>query len=169
VGEVEIWRDTYLAALNRSNIVQIKLLYNDDFYPCLELVHWFTEIKPPNLMHNRPTEVHKKAKVSSKSTVQSTPHQPIQHGKLCILLDLPTESLTHITSFCFPAPSVHRDSDETYRILLYLDLASRANSGQESAIDDFAREILQVLGYETRGLILRSRYAIPLLIFGETN
>jgi hypothetical protein len=60
-------------------------------------------------------------------------------------------------------------SDETYRLLQYLDLASRANSGQESAIDDFAREILRALGYEKRGLLLRSRYAIPLLISGDPN
>jgi hypothetical protein len=60
-------------------------------------------------------------------------------------------------------------SDETYRLLQYLDLASRANVGQESAIDDFAREILRELGYERRGLLLRSRYAIPLLICGDPN
>ena len=60
-------------------------------------------------------------------------------------------------------------SDETYRLLQYLDLASRANPGQDSAIDDFAREILCVLGYEQRGLLLRSRYAIPLLISGDPN
>jgi hypothetical protein len=58
-------------------------------------------------------------------------------------------------------------SDETYRLLQYVDLASRANSGQESAIDDFAREILRTLGYEKRGLLLRSRYAIPLMISGD--
>jgi len=58
-------------------------------------------------------------------------------------------------------------SDGTYRLLQYLDLASRANSGQESAIDDFAREILRTLGYEKRGLLLRSRYAIPLMISGD--
>jgi hypothetical protein len=60
-------------------------------------------------------------------------------------------------------------SDETYRLLQYLDLASRANAGQESAVDDFAREILRVLGYEKRSLLLRSRYVIPLLISGDPN
>jgi hypothetical protein len=58
--------------------------------------------------------------------------------------------------------------DETFRLLQYSDLASTANAGQESAIDDFAREILCVLGYERRGL-LRSRYTIPLLISGDPN
>jgi hypothetical protein len=55
--------------------------------------------------------------------------------------------------------------DDTYRLLQYLHLASTANAGQESAIHDFARDILRVLGYEIyemRGLLLRSRYAIPL-------
>ena len=60
-------------------------------------------------------------------------------------------------------------SEETLRLLQYLDLASRANAGQDSAIADFASEILRVLGYETRGLLLRSRYAIPLLICGDSN
>jgi hypothetical protein len=64
-------------------------------------------------------------------------------------------------------------SDETYRLLQYLDLASKANSGQESAVHDFTREILRSLGYEKRGLLLRShyrsRYAIPLLGCGEPN
>ena len=50
-----------------------------------------------------------------------------------------------------------------------MDLASTANAGQESAIDDFAREILRILGYEWRGLFLRSRYAIPLLICDDPN
>jgi hypothetical protein len=35
-------------------------------------------------------------------------------------------------------------SDGTFRMLQYLDLASKANIGQEPAIDDFSREILRV-------------------------
>ena len=50
-----------------------------------------------------------------------------------------------------------------------MDLASTADAGQESAIYDFARETLRVLGYERRGLLLRSRYAIPLLICDDPN
>ncbi|KAI9466329.1 hypothetical protein BJY52DRAFT_1201940 [Lactarius psammicola] len=60
-------------------------------------------------------------------------------------------------------------SDETYRLLQYLDLASKANSGQESAVRDFTGGILRVLGYEKRGLLLRSHYAIPLLINGNQS
>ncbi|KAK0470594.1 hypothetical protein IW261DRAFT_1573028 [Armillaria novae-zelandiae] len=41
-------------------------------------------------------------------------------------------------------------SDGTYRLLQYLDLAMHANSGQESAIDDFAKELLRLLGFEER-------------------
>ncbi len=55
-------------------------------------------------------------------------------------------------------------SDGTYRLLQYLDLATHANSGQESAIDDFAKELLRLLGFEERGTLLRSRYAIPFMI-----
>ena len=60
-------------------------------------------------------------------------------------------------------------SDETYRLLQYLDLASRVESSQASAVHDFTKEILRALGYEKRGLLLRSRYAIPLLVAGDAN
>ncbi|PBK85186.1 hypothetical protein ARMGADRAFT_565846 [Armillaria gallica] len=58
-------------------------------------------------------------------------------------------------------------SDGTYRLLQYLDLATHTNSGQESAIDDFAKELLRLLGFEERGTLLRSRYAIPFMICGD--
>ena len=58
-------------------------------------------------------------------------------------------------------------SDGTYRLLQYLDLATHANPGQESAIDDFAKELLRLLGFEERGTLLRSRYAIPFMICGD--
>lgn len=60
-------------------------------------------------------------------------------------------------------------SDQSYRLLQYLDLATRANSGQESAIDDFAKEVLRVIGFEERGTLLRSRYAIPFTICGDAS
>jgi hypothetical protein len=60
-------------------------------------------------------------------------------------------------------------SDQTFRLLQYLDLASRANPGQESAIDDFAKEVLRVIGYEERGTLLRSRYAISFTICGSSR
>ncbi|KAK2467349.1 hypothetical protein APHAL10511_000584 [Amanita phalloides] len=56
-------------------------------------------------------------------------------------------------------------SDDTYRFLTYLDLAT--NAGQETAIDDFAREVLRTLGFEERGLALRIRHNIPLAICGD--
>ena len=60
-------------------------------------------------------------------------------------------------------------SQETYRFLAYLDLASRANAGQESAIDDLARSVLEVMGFDQRGTVLRSRYDIPFTICGESR
>jgi hypothetical protein len=60
-------------------------------------------------------------------------------------------------------------SDHTYRLFQYLDLATNANAGQESAIDDFAKEILRVIGFEERGTLLRSRFAIPLTICGDSK
>ncbi|KAH9972547.1 hypothetical protein BGW80DRAFT_1313366, partial [Lactifluus volemus] len=64
-------------------------------------------------------------------------------------------------------------TDDTYRFLASLDLAT--NTSQETAIDDFARELLRVVGFEERGSILRTRYTIPLtirtqlLMCGENN
>ena len=49
----------------------------------------------------------------------------------------------------------------------YLGLAT--NSGQETALGDFARELLHICGFEERGRVLRSRYTIPLSICGESN
>lgn len=60
-------------------------------------------------------------------------------------------------------------SRQTYRLLQYIDYASRANSDQESAIDDFMKEVLRVLEYEKRDFLLRSHHAIPLLISGDPD
>jgi hypothetical protein len=58
---------------------------------------------------------------------------------------------------------------ESRRVLDYLDLASKADQGQESAIDDFAKELLRILGYEREGTLLRNRFAIPLEISGDSR
>jgi len=60
-------------------------------------------------------------------------------------------------------------SKETYRFLSYLDLASRANAGQESAIDDFGKSVLEVTGFDEFGTIIRTRYNIPFTICGDTE
>lgn len=53
---------------------------------------------------------------------------------------------------------------ESKRVLQYLDLASHAD---QDAIDDFARELLRVLKFETDDTLLRARFAIPLEISGD--
>ncbi|KAK2464024.1 hypothetical protein APHAL10511_003968 [Amanita phalloides] len=68
-----------------------------------------------------------------------------------------------------PVPPNGNLSDTTYRLLQYINLAATAHSGQESAIDDVARELLRLLGFEERGTLLRSRYAIPFMISGDTG
>jgi hypothetical protein len=55
------------------------------------------------------------------------------------------------------------------RTSFYVCLGYQAILGQESAIDDFARELLRALGYEEDDTILRTRYAIPLHICGERS
>jgi hypothetical protein len=53
-------------------------------------------------------------------------------------------------------------SDDAYRFLASLDLAT--NTSQETAIADFARELLRIVGFEERGHILRTRHSIPFSI-----
>ncbi|KAK0448166.1 hypothetical protein EV421DRAFT_2008511 [Armillaria borealis] len=61
-------------------------------------------------------------------------------------------------------------SDDTYRLLQYLDLATHTHHGQESAIHDFSKELLHLLGFEERrGTLLRSRHSIPFMICGDVS
>jgi len=57
--------------------------------------------------------------------------------------------------------------DHTFQYLTHLDLVTSA--GQESLIDDFARETLRLLGFAERGLALSTRYIIPLTICGDNR
>ena len=56
-------------------------------------------------------------------------------------------------------------SDATLRYLTHLDHA--AHAGQESLIDEFSRQTLDLLGYSERGLTLYTRFSIPLTICGD--
>jgi hypothetical protein len=60
-------------------------------------------------------------------------------------------------------------SDDIYRFLSYLDLAT--NASQEAEIDDFAREFLHIVGFGERGRVLCTRHKIdiPLSILGDIN
>lgn len=68
-------------------------------------------------------------------------------------------------------PSIAVDfSQETYRFLAHLDLASRATKGQESTINDFAKNVLEVTRFDERGsTILRTHHDIPFLICGDDD
>ncbi|KAK0191698.1 hypothetical protein F5146DRAFT_1112072 [Armillaria mellea] len=67
-------------------------------------------------------------------------------------------------------PNAVNLSDNTYRLLQYLDLATRTHCGQESAIHDFSKELLHFLGFEERrGALLRSRHSIPFMICGDVS
>ncbi|KAK7443523.1 NADH dehydrogenase [ubiquinone] flavoprotein 1, mitochondrial [Stygiomarasmius scandens] len=61
------------------------------------------------------------------------------------------------------------ESDFTFRLFQYLKFATKINVGQASAINDLVRELLRLLGYEERGLLFRSNYAIPLLICSNSE
>ena len=67
-------------------------------------------------------------------------------------------------------PSVAADlSKEIYRFLAHLNLASRPNAGQESAVGDLAKSILEVTGFDEFGTILRTRYDIPFTDCGDPH
>jgi hypothetical protein len=48
-----------------------------------------------------------------------------------------------------------------------LDLAMKVMEGEESAVDDFAVELLRVMGYETDQMVVRTRKSIRLNMCGE--
>jgi hypothetical protein len=67
----------------------------------------------------------------------------------------------------FPLDADDSDlSRDTKRPPSYLDLAT--NTGQETAIDDFVRELLRTAGLE-EDRFLRTRHIIPLTICDDSN
>lgn len=79
-----------------------------------------------------------------------------------------------------PLPSRHPDllnrltademaDEESYQVVRYMDLAMDPVPGEESAVDDFAMQLLRMMGYAGRALgrDLRSHKDIPLFICGE--
>jgi hypothetical protein len=66
-------------------------------------------------------------------------------------------------------PTISNFSKDTYCFLAYLDLTSHAIRGQETAIDDFAKSVLEVTGFDEVGTILRTRHDIPLTICGDSS
>ncbi|TDL20879.1 hypothetical protein BD410DRAFT_317814 [Rickenella mellea] len=81
-------------------------------------------------------------------------------------------SIDHLDSNLFSTadPNTIPDvSKETYCFLAYLDRAMRANSGQESAINDLARSVLEVTGFEKNGAILCTCYGIRFTICSDAN
>ncbi|KZP31648.1 hypothetical protein FIBSPDRAFT_775593 [Athelia psychrophila] len=56
--------------------------------------------------------------------------------------------------------------DDNYQLLRYMDLAKDRIPEEESAVDDFAVQLLTVLGYRLRRRAIRRRANIPLTICG---
>lgn len=59
------------------------------------------------------------------------------------------------------------DADSNYKLIRYMDLAMDPVPTEESAVDDFAVQLLTVLGYVPRSRMARTRADIPLWICGE--
>ena len=79
-------------------------------------------------------------------------------------------SLEHLDPNIFTAPAGADGanlSDAVVSYLGYLDLA--VNATQESSIDDFAVRTLDLLGFNERGTVLATRYAIPLTICADSD
>ncbi|KAF8590122.1 hypothetical protein K439DRAFT_1644792 [Ramaria rubella] len=55
------------------------------------------------------------------------------------------------------------------KIIPYLDLASRSKEGQESMVDDFAKELLRSLGFESEGRLIRTRHILRMVISGQDS
>ena len=66
-----------------------------------------------------------------------------------------------------PVDGTNVSYDTTSRFLTYLNFAT--NSGQKTAIDDFAREFLRIVGFEEHGFALRTGYTIPLSNHDSSN
>ena len=57
----------------------------------------------------------------------------------------------------------------TKQLLHYLDLAMNPKAGLESAVDNFAAQLLRGLEYDDNNRIVFIQHAIPFLICGETS
>ncbi|KAF8580753.1 kinase-like protein [Ramaria rubella] len=55
------------------------------------------------------------------------------------------------------------------KIIPYLDLASRSKEGQESMVDDFAKELLRSLGFDSEGRLIRTRHILRMVISGQDS
>ena len=90
------------------------------------------------------------------------------------------DTLTFFGQAALPLPAQRPDlldrltademvDDDSYHLLRYMDLAMDPVPGEESAVDDFALQLLRLMGYASRplGRDLRTRKDIPLFICGE--
>ncbi|KXN68692.1 hypothetical protein CONCODRAFT_9023 [Conidiobolus coronatus NRRL 28638] len=59
------------------------------------------------------------------------------------------------------------DDAESYDFLSYLYLAMTLQEKEESAVDDFAAELLKIMSYGTQGRIVRVRKTIKFFMCGE--
>ncbi|KAF8581583.1 hypothetical protein K439DRAFT_216445 [Ramaria rubella] len=89
-------------------------------------------------------------------------------------------SATFFGNDVLPLPAHHRDliekltademeNEDSYQVVRYMDLAMDLVPGEESAVDDFAMQLLRMMGYAGRAVRrdLRSRKDIPLFMCGE--
>jgi len=74
-----------------------------------------------------------------------------------------------ISNFNYEKDDIDSLPKNARNLFSYLDLASRAKEGQESMVDDFAREILSYMDYDTIGRIIGTRHSLGFVICGENR
>src|SRR5271170_2646044 len=96
--------------------------------------------------------------MTSRPTISECPRNPQSNSTAAPSPPLKTSAI--LTPICFPVPSVHRDSLTRLTAFCCILIWHREQIQVKNPGLTILREILQVLGYETRSLILRSRYAL---------
>lgn len=92
------------------------------------------------------------------------------------------DTATFFGQAVLPVPPHHPDlfdrltedemtNDDSYLVVRYMDIAMNPVPGEESAVGDFAMQLLRVMGYATRasGRDLLSSKEIPLFLCGESR
>jgi hypothetical protein len=83
--------------------------------------------------------------------------------------DLPALNNPSIVGFLNTENRIDAQDAQTKKLLHYLDLALTPKEGQESAVDTFARVLLEKLGYDEGERIILTRHALPLVICGTRS
>ncbi|KAI9571973.1 hypothetical protein HD554DRAFT_2186396 [Boletus coccyginus] len=83
--------------------------------------------------------------------------------------ELPVPTTPFIAGFLTTKDRRDATDSGTRRLLHYLDLAHNPKAGQEAAVNNFARKLLECLGYDIGNTIIFFQRAIPLVVCGKNH